>query len=153
MSVGPDHEMLDPRREVRALCAATSVALDAVERAGLLVDDTPEYALSTLERWAVGEADALELAEVIDQTQTLVRAHQEQGSKAPPPLVAVVAAVDCVARVARDVEWAGVDAEVTLDRTALWWAETVLELLGEESEAAAARIALSWDQALHAPAH
>ena len=42
---------------------------------------------------------------------------------------------------------------VAVDRTALWWAETTLELLGEESEAAVARVAMRWDAALRLREH
>ena len=65
---------------------------------------------------------------------------------------ALVHAVDSLARVARDV--ASADGRtVAVDRTALWWAETTLELLGEESEAAVARVAMRWDAALRLREH
>lgn len=141
------------RREVRALCAAVRVAVEAVERAGLLADDSAESALSTLERWSYGDVAEGELTEVIELTGALVQAQNHRALDVTPPLAAMTAAVDCVARTARDVEWAAGEHDMSLDRTALWWAETVLELLGEDSDAAVARIAIAWDGVLHEPVH
>lgn len=147
-----DHRTrLHSRREVRALCAAVRIAVDAVERAGQLSDDSAEAALSTLERWSFGDVVEGELSEVIEQMGTLVHAHSHLAADVSPALAAMTAAVDCVARTARDVEWAGGEHDLSLDRTALWWAETVLELLGEDSDAAVARIAIAWDGVLHEP--
>ncbi len=142
----------EARREVAALCEGVRAALEAVEGARLLDDDTPEIALEALVRWSDGAASAEELEGVVHQLDGRARSMRDESSGASPALVALVHAVDSLARVARDVATAE-GRTVAVDRTALWWAETTLELLGEESEAAVARVALRWDAALRRREH
>lgn len=142
----------EARREVSALCEGVRAALEAVEGARLLDDDTPEIALEALVRWSDGAASAEELEGVVHQLDGRARSMRDESSGASPALVALVHAVDSLARVARDVATAE-GRTVAVDRTALWWAETTLELLGEESDAAVARVALRWDAALRRREH
>jgi hypothetical protein len=142
----------EARREVSALCEGVRAALEAVDGARLLDDDMPEMALEALARWSDGAASAEELDGVVHQLDGHARSMQEESSRTAPAVVALVHAVDSLARVARDV--ASADGRtVAVDRTALWWAETTLELLGEEAEAAVARIAMRWDAALRRREH
>lgn len=142
----------EARREVSALCEGVRAALEAVEGARLLDDDTPEMALEALSRWSDGAASAEELDGVVHQLDGRARSMRDESSGASPALVALVHAVDSLARVARDVASAE-GRTVAVDRTALWWAETTLELLGEESDAAVARVAMRWDAALRRREH
>ncbi len=142
----------EARREVSALCEGVRAALEAVEGARLLEDDTPELALEALARWSEGSASAEELEELVEELEGHARSLRNEGSGAAPAVVALVHAVDALARVAKDVARAS-GSGLAVDRTALWWAETTLELLGEESDAAVARIAMRWDAALRQREH
>lgn len=142
----------DARREVLALCEGVRAALEAVDGARLLDDDTPEVALDALSRWSDGYASREELDGLVHQLHGRARSMQDESSGAAPALVALVHAVDSVARVAKDVASAD-GRSVAVDRTALWWAETALELLGEEPDAAAALVAMRWDAALRRREH
>ena len=57
----------EARREVSALCEGVRAALEAVEGARLLEDDTPELALEALARWSEGSASAEELEELVEE--------------------------------------------------------------------------------------
>ena len=142
----------EARREVMALCEGVRAALEAVDGARLLDDDTPEIALDALSRWSDGDASTEELDGLVHQLSGRARSMQDEASGAAPALVALVHAVDSVARVAKDVASAE-GRPVAVDRTALWWAETALELLGEAADAAVARVAMRWDAALRQREH
>ena len=148
---GPFREA-EARREVSALCEGVRAALEAVEGARLLADDTPEMALEALTRWTDGGASIDELDDLVEELDGHARAMRDESSGAAPAVVALVHAVDSVARVAKDVATSA-GARVAVDRTALWWAETTLELLGEEADAAMARVAMRWDAALRRDEH
>lgn len=137
-------------RQILGLCAGVRVAMDAVESAGLLDDDRAWGVLTVMERWCAGEVEPGEVEEALGVCAALAEELRSPAAGRSPALAILGAAVDCVARAVRDARWAG-DSPVAIDRTALSWAEAVLEVLGEDEDGARLRVTGAWAIALHPP--
>ena len=128
--------MDDHRREILAQCAAVRVALDALDRAGELVTDEVEYAVAHVERWCTGE----EGDEVIDEVEaTVARVGASDGGN-EGAFGVFVYALGALVEVVRRAQWAEGDRGVRLDDFAVQRAETVLMTLGEDGDAAMAKL-------------
>lgn len=128
--------MDDHRREILAQCAALRVALEALDRAGELVTDEVEYAVAHVERWCTGE----ESDDVIDEVEaTVTRIAAEEGGEAGA-FGLFVHALGALVKLVRFAQWARGDRGVALDDFAVHWAEAVLMELGEDGDAAMAKL-------------
>lgn len=128
--------MDDHRREIFAQCAAVRVALDALDRAGQLATDEVEYALAHVERWCTGEDGD----EVIDEVEVTVASIAAGDGGEEGAFGLFVHALGALVKLVRFAQWARGDRDITLDDFAVRWAETVLVELGEDDDAAMAKL-------------